>query len=217
MVNFNDIRGNIVTDDRARTIVDGAFDLLMAEGLGHASYTNIAEAAGVTRQLVRYYFPDPDDLMLAMCDKLAAVYREALIQGMAEQNSDQRVELFLDFYFDLLDGTRKPRDDQAYDALMSLAARSPRIKANLRQQYTLLGQVVSIEIRQQYSDLPLPVCEEISFVFVSLMYGHWKMVASLGLSPDHNRITRAAITRLIDSYRRDPGAAEGSATWKPAN
>jgi len=206
----------VTPDDRATAILNGAFDLLMAEGLPHVSYKRVADAAGVTRQLVRYYFPESDDLMLALCDKIAAVYREALIQGMMERASGDRMTLFLDFYFDLLEAPRKPRDDRVYDALMSLAARSERIRSNLRQQYTLLGQVVSHELRLAHPQIPLQVCEQISFTFVSLMYGHWKMVASLGLNEDHKHITRAAIERLIESYRLDPKAADCTSTWKPA-
>lgn len=203
-------------DDRASAIIDGAFKVLMAEGLPHLSYKHIAEASGLTRQLVRYYFPDPDDLMLALCDRIAGVYRETLIQGMVGREGKDRIDLFLDFYFDLLEAPRKPRDDQVYDALMSLAARSDRVKSNLRQQYTLLGHVVSHELRQAFPEIPLPVCEQISFVFVSLMYGHWKMVASLGLSEDHKHITRQSLDRLLESYRLDPRPAECFMTWRSA-
>lgn len=204
-------------EDRAGDILAAAFRVLMREGLPHVSYKAIAEDAGVARQLVRYYFPTPDDLMVALCDRLAATYREALIAAMGAHDSADRVGLFLDFYFDLLDDAPKPRDDQAYDALMSLAARAPQVKANLRQQYTLPGHVVSHEVRQQFPEIPLPQCEEISFAFVSLMYGHWKMVASLGLSEDHKHITRAAIFRLIESYRRDPAPAGCATIWKAAD
>lgn len=201
-------------EDRAKAIVEGAFKVLMREGLAHLSYTAVAEATGMTRQLVRYYFPGPDDLMLAMSDRIASVYRETLIGGMTARQGKDRINLFLDFYFDLLEKPRKPRDDQAYDALMSLAARSPRIKTNLRQQYTLLGQVFSHELRQEYPEIPLAVCEQVSFAFVSLMYGHWKMVASLGLNEDHKHITRQAVERLIESYRKDPDPALCENTWK---
>lgn len=202
------------SSDRAASIVDGAFDILMREGLPHVSYKSVAEASGVKRQLVRYYFPDPDSLMLVLCDKIAAVYREALINGMAGRADEDRIDLFLDYYFDVLDGPRKPRDDQVYDALMSLAAGSDRIKTNLRNQYTLLGQVFSHELRQQYPSIPLDVCEQISFTFVSLMYGHWKMVASLGLSEDHKHIARDAIKRLIESHLHNPKLAACEKTWK---
>jgi hypothetical protein len=48
------------------------------------------------------------------------------------------------------------------------------------------------------------------------MYGHWKMVATLGLSPEHRRITRRSIDRIIASYRvaREPVGVAG--IWRDA-
>lgn len=206
-----------MTDDRKASIVAAAFDVLFNEGLPDLSYKKIAEAAGLTRQLVRYHFPDPDDLMVALCDHIATVYREDLIAAMSARDPGNRIELFLDYYFDLLETPKKPRDDQVYDAMMALSAGSERIKSNLRSQYTLLGQVVSHELRQQYPEIPLPACEQLSFAFVSLMYGHWKMVASLGLHEDHKHVSRAVFQRLIESYVNDPTEAACENTWKPNN
>ena len=58
---------------------------------------------------------------VAACDRLADAYRAALIDNAAPLDGPHRLDTFLDFYFNLLDGTRKPRDDVAYDAMMSLA------------------------------------------------------------------------------------------------
>ncbi|MEO0378924.1 MAG: TetR/AcrR family transcriptional regulator [Pseudomonadota bacterium] len=142
--------------NKSALILSGAYDVLLAEGLPHLSYDRIAQTAGVTRQLVRYYFPNSEDLMLALCDHLADTYREALVTSVAQQDDGNRLDLFFDFYFDLLDGTSKPRDDQVYDALFSIAANSDRVRGNLRGQYTLLGQVLAHEVRLQYPDIPGP-------------------------------------------------------------
>lgn len=164
------------------------------------SYDLIARECGVSRQLIRYYFEDPEELMIALCDYLASLYRDALVTGIAQTPDKDRLEFFLDFYFDLVDGTPKPRDDQVYDAVMSLAAGHKCVRSTLRDQYNLLGQVVSQEIQLSYPELSRTDAVELSFLFVCLMYGHWKMVASLGLSEDHKHITRRACDRLILSY-----------------
>lgn len=142
--------------------------------------------------------------MLEVCDALAAVYREHLIAETSDKVGPDRINTFFDFYFDLIDGTAKPRDDQVYDALFSLAAGSPAIRASLRQQYQLLGQVLSHEIKQVHQSIPLESCEEIAYLMISIMYGHWKMVATLGMNPANKRIARRAIDRLIDTYISDP-------------
>jgi len=201
--------------NKSAKIVTGAFDVLLSEGLPQLSYDSVAKASGVTRQLVRYYFPQPEDLMLALCDHLADAYREVMINGVSQLEGKDRLDLFFDLYFDLLDGTPKPRDDQVYDALFSLSASSERIRSSLREQYTLLGHVVSHELRLQYPELPQPACAEISYLFVVIMYGHWKMVATLGLSESHRHVSRRAIDRLIASYRSVPDMVDAALVWKP--
>lgn len=187
-------------DDRKQDILAGAFSVLMKNGLPRLSYDLIAKEAGVSRQLIRYYFSEPDELMVALCDYLASSYREALIKGVLETQTENRLKFFFDFYFDLVNGFPKPRDDQVYDAVLSLAAGNNAIRSNLRAQYTLIGQVVSHEIHLAHPEIGREFADELSYLFVCLMYGHWKMVASLGLSEDHKYITRQAMDRLIHSY-----------------
>lgn len=202
-------------DNRER-ILAAAFSALMKSGLPHLSFDAIAAEAGISRQLVRYYFATAEDLMVELCDRLADSYRLALSENASRLEGPDRLSMFLDFYFDLLDGAAKPKDDQVYDAMMSLATGSERIRANLRGQYTLLGQVLCHEFRVAHPSLSLRACEELSYAFVCIMYGHWKMVATLGLSPAHNRVARAAMDCLIRGYLLDSGPKDGSvAIWSP--
>ncbi|SEP22191.1 DNA-binding transcriptional regulator, AcrR family [Salinihabitans flavidus] len=194
--------------DTKHRIVAATISALQRSGLPPLSYDMVADEAGMTRQAVRYHFPDAEALMLAVCDCLADAYRTALINNAARLEGPQRVDMFLDFYFNLLDGTRKPKDDSAYDAMMSLATGSAAIRDNLRGQYKIVGEVMSYEFRVSYPQLSPQAAEELSYLFVCLMYGHWKMVATLGVSVEHNRLTRAAVTRLIRSYCETGGSED---------
>lgn len=200
---------------RRKQIVRGAFEALRKHGLPHLSYDIIAQEAGATRQLVRYHYPDPEALMQDICNMMAEVYREALISTAGQLSGPARVDAFLDFYFDLLDGKAKPRDDQVYDAMFSLATGSPALRETLSGQYALVGQVLSHEFAVQYPDLDQQSAEELSYLFVALMYGHWKLVASLGYAESHNRITRSAMDRLIRSYcEKNSAWAENRRVWQ---
>lgn len=191
---------NQVTDQKKSLIVETAFSILKTRGLQTLSFSEIENDSGISRQLVRYYFPTMDDLMIAVCNFLANLYRSSLVSGVAKRAGSERFNFFMDFYFDLLDDPRKPRDDQVYDACFAYAAGSPAIRNNLRTQYELIGQVISNEIQVQFPTLNEEDAKELSFLFVVLMYGHWKMVASLGYSDEHQHITRSAIDRLVASY-----------------
>lgn len=187
-------------NERREQIVQGAFDALQTHGLPHLSYDVIADHAGLTRQLIRYHYPEPEALMVDLCDMIAAIYRDVLIETAGSLQGPARVDAFLDFYFDLLDGTIKPRDDKVYDALMSLSAGSRAVRHKLSDQYRLIGQVLAHEFAVQYRELDQRGSEELSWLFVCLMYGHWKMVASLGYDGAHRAISRRAMDRLIRSY-----------------
>ena len=183
-----------------RRILDATIASLQRRGLPPLSYDTVAAELGVTRQAVRYHFPDAEALMIAVCDRLADAYRAALVRNAARLEGPRRLDMFLDFYFNLLDGVPKPRDDAAYDAMMSLATGSDAIRDALRGQYTTLGQVMRHEFEVAHPRLDAQAADELSYLFVCLMYGHWKMVATLGVSAAHNRVTRAAMDRLIRSY-----------------
>ena len=183
-----------------RDSVKGAQSLLQDQGPTLPSYSQVAESTGLSRQLVRYYFDTPEDLMCDTCDLLAEAYQMALVNGVETLKGPKRLQFIFDFYFDLVEEVPKPRDDQCYDAVMAFAARSDRVKSNLRAQYTLVGQLLQLEIKMQYPRLRLEDCAEISYLFVCLMYGHWKMVSSLGVAEDHKLITRRSIDRIMASY-----------------
>jgi AcrR family transcriptional regulator len=202
-----------ISEIRKPEIVQATIKAINNNGLPMPSYDQIAQEAGMSRQLIRHYFPEPEALMIAVCDALAASYRDLLMRGILEANATERLPMFLDFYFNFLagKGLAKPADDAVYDAVFSLAAGSEAIRANLHEQYHELQFAIAHEVHISNPDLSQKACKEIGFLFVSLMYGHWKMVATLGFSDSNNRITREALDRIIESYRErydDPDLAE---------
>ena len=74
------------------------------------------------------------------------------------------------------------------------------MRERMRAQYRVLGQVMSHELAIAHPRLSHAACEEISFLFVSMMHAHWSFVASLGYSRAHGRLARRAMERLIRAY-----------------
>ena len=199
---------------KRETIIRTAYAILNTEGLQALSFSTLGERTGFSRQLVRYYFPDLEALMVALCDHLAAHYRQGLVAGVAELEDGDRLGFFLDFYFDMIDPPRKPRDDQVYDGCFAFAAGSPAVRDALAGQYGLLGHVLSHEIQLRHPEMTAADAMELSYLFVCLMYGHWKMVASLGYAPEHRHVTRRAMDRLLSSYAAEERrAAAATRIW----
>lgn len=191
-----------ISEIRKPEIVQAAIRMIGKFGLPVISYDLIARETDMSRQLIRHYFPDSEVLMVAVCDALAASYRECLMRGILKANTTRRLPMFLDFYFNFLAGEElaKPADDAVYDAMFCLAAGSEAVRKNLFDQYNLLHHTIAHEVQISNPGLPQTACREIGYLFVVIMYGHWKMVATLGFSDQYNRVSREAVDRLIDSY-----------------
>jgi AcrR family transcriptional regulator len=72
---------------RKPEIVQATMKAISRHGLPMLSYDLIAQEVDMSRQLIRHYFPDPETLMVAVCDALAANYRELLLKGILDANS----------------------------------------------------------------------------------------------------------------------------------
>lgn len=178
--------------------------LLRDEGLQALSFEKVASQSGLSRQLVRYYYPDLDRLVCDLCDHLAGAYRDILIAGVVEIAQVERLNFFLDFFFGLSEDYPMPDHLEVYDALVAYSVGSNELKGRMRTQYKTLGDVIQHELAIAHPQLDPRACEELSYLFVSMMHTHWSFVASLGYAPDHSGLTRSAMDRLIASYIADP-------------
>ena len=190
--------------EKKAQILDAAAALLAKTGLQSLSFENIAQEAGLSRQLLRYYYADMDVLFADMCDHLANMYQRMLITGIVDIQQVARLDFFLDFFFDLADGHPMPVALETYDAMIAYAVGCDAVRDRMCIQYKTLGQVISQELAIAHPQLKGPACEELSFMFVSMMHAHWSFVASLGYSRQHSLLARKAFDRLLDSYLADP-------------
>ena len=186
--------------DRKTQILTAAAGLLSAQGVQALSFEAVAQAAGLSRQLVRYYFADLDALMAGLCDHLAAGYRELLIGGILELREVERLGFFLDFFFDLAEARRMPGDLEAYDALVAWSVGAAPLRERMCAQYRTLGQVMVHELAIAHPQLPMakPITFE-NFVIVlisALRYAcNWQF--NVTCLCDYTRCMRSVIILSI--------------------
>ena len=117
--------------DKKIQILIAATELIRDHGIQAISFERIARQAGLSRQLLRYYFTEPDQLMVELCDFLASRYRDLLMAGILEVGRVERLAFFLDFFFDLAEGQPMPDDLEVYDSLLAYAVGSDPMKERL--------------------------------------------------------------------------------------
>ena len=203
-----------LSHDKKTQILNAATKVLKVQGLQAFSFESIANEAGLSRQLVRYYYSDLDTLMVDLCDHLQKVYQDLIVSGIVDVAEVERLGFFFDFLFGVDKGHPMPDNLETYDALFAYAVGSEPVKERLCEKYRTLGQVIVHELAIAHPTLDHMACEELSFLIVSMMHAHWSYVATLGFSPHHNRIARSAIDRLIASYiDNSPTVPSGEKPW----
>ncbi|MEM8794573.1 MAG: TetR/AcrR family transcriptional regulator [Pseudomonadota bacterium] len=189
--------------EKKAQILAAATRLLTQKGLQTFSFESVANEAGLSRQLVRYYYADLDELIVELCNFLGLRYQELLVAGIVKVGQVERLKFFLDFFFGVAEDHPMPDDLEAYDAFFAYSIGSEPLRDHLCRQYKTLGQVVNHELAIAHPELDAHSCEELSFLFVSMMHAHWSYIATLGYSSEHNKLTRRAFDRLIESYVRE--------------
>lgn len=189
--------------DKKDLILQATTRLLCEQGVQAVSFENIANEAGLSRQLVRYYFSDLDEVFVELCDYFGGIYQEALIKGIVQVGHVERLGFFLDYFFGVSEVHELPPNLQAYDAMFAYSVGCKPLKQGLRKNYQTLGLVMAHELAIAHPELDSGACDELSFLFVSAMHAHWSFVATLGYRREHCRLARQAFERLIASYVKE--------------
>lgn len=191
-----------ISEIRRPEIIQALIATLNEEGMSLPSNDQIAKNGDMSRQLIRHYFKDGEDMMLALCEAMEEVYRDCLVKTAIAARDGSRLTIFLDFYFNYLSdkGLPKPADDAIYDALLAYSNTHERVRKKLFDGYSLVQMTFAHELQVTYPDLPQSGCKELAYLVITTMYGHWKMVANIGFSESYHTVARESLDRLIDSY-----------------
>ena len=191
-----------ISDIRRPEILDALQKAILADGMKLPSYDQIAKHGDMSRQLIRHYFPNEEEMMLALCESLEEVYRDCFVKSAIMSDEVSRLKIFIDFFFNFLShrGLGKPEDDKIYDALLVYANGSEPLRKKLQAGYELVQMTIAHEIQVTYPELPQSACKELGYLTVTTMYGHWKMVRTIGFPNDYTSIARDSLLRLIESY-----------------
>lgn len=180
-------------------LVRAATKVFIKHGLTPLSYELIATQAGTNQQTIRRYYPDPQDLAIDLCQQLSTWFDDSLQKSLRAIRKADRLDHLLNFYLDLPSRLAQPkrRDEQIINALVALSAKSEDIQEELREHYLTMQERIAKAIRASHTQLKPKQCKTLGFQIVCLIYGHWKMVASLGFPERNNLSVRRAIDCLI--------------------
>lgn len=112
---------------RRQEIIDTACELFASRGISKTSISDIAEAVGVAKGLVYYYFSSKEDLIQSMVERLSAGVDQALQEILDRPGLDfyGRLSEIIAFYFQAI---------PAQKTIYALTPGDPGVFAMIRSQ-----------------------------------------------------------------------------------
>ena len=95
------------SEGRREQILAAALEVMIAEGVYHATTRKIAEAAGVNVATLHYHFESKEEILFCVLERVASNYRTTLAKRFAEpQTLRERIGDLLPFIFSEVEGAR---------------------------------------------------------------------------------------------------------------
>jgi AcrR family transcriptional regulator len=112
---------------RRAQIVDCAIDTITEMGFAKASVDQIAKRAGVSKGVITYHFPNKEEIVDAVIEKVVAAGRSYMVPRiMAETSAAGRLRAYIESDLEFIDANRK-----ALIALIEIAMSARRADGSL--------------------------------------------------------------------------------------
>jgi len=112
---------------RRAQIVDCAIDTITEMGFAKASVDQIAKRAGVSKGVITYHFPNKEEIVDAVIEKVVAAGRSYMVPRiMAETSAAGRLRAYIESDLEFIDANRK-----ALIALVEIAMSARRADGSL--------------------------------------------------------------------------------------
>lgn len=180
-------------------IIEASYRAMKKYGLSTVSYDLIAEEAGCSRKLIRHYFPDSEDLMVAIVETVFEQFYGLVMGNIANQSITHRLDTYIGFFLEQASGEDSP-PSTAIDSLFALTQGSEAVRKAMANAHQIMVDIFATELLMDYPELDMTTRSEIGYLFVCLSTGYWRMLSSLGFSDEYSASARVAMEKIIGSY-----------------
>ena len=139
---------------RSEQIVDAFARCISQYGLHGASLDLIAGEAGVTRQALRHFVGNRDDLVISLAEHFLVRSRADIQSSRDDLPAQGRVAALLEGFFS--DGDEDPIEEAVGDALLSEARRLNEVRRTIATWFEIWIDFIAEELRGEYPDATAP-------------------------------------------------------------
>ena len=186
-----------LTEQRHEDILDAFEKCLIKYGLEESTLERVAQEAGKSRNIIRHYIGNREDLIAAFVERVLSRIKQISEEILANTPKQKLIPSVLDFLFEERK-TDAPPDlgERMLCGMWHIREQSPKVQQALLNFYQEFEKILTDGLKQLYPDIPLKKCQEVAYSIICLAETNW-VLGSVGVDVSHMRMARRSAEYLL--------------------
>lgn len=184
---------------RQQDILDAFEQSLLKYGLEASTLERVAQTAGKSRNIIRHYIGNRDELLVAYMERVLNRAQTTAVQLLASTSKQRLIANVLDFLFWERSATDEPDlGDRMLGGLWRIREQSPRLQKALLDFYLAFEKILAEGLAQLYPTATSGQCHTVAYSIICLAETNW-VLGGAGLDKAHTRMVRRSAEALLRS------------------
>ena len=191
-------RKNLI-EQRQVEILDAFERCLLKFGLEECTLERVAQEAGKSRNIIRHYIGNRDDLIAAFVERILVRIKQIAADILAGTPKQKLIPKVLDFLFQERSADDPPDlGERMLGAMWRIREQSPLTQQALLNFYREFEKILTDGLTRLYPSVPAAKCQEAAYSIICLAESNW-VLGTVGLDNSHTHMVRRSAEYLLQS------------------
>ena len=186
-----------LTEQRHEDILDAFEKCLIKYGLEESTLERVAQEAGKSRNIIRHYIGNREDLIAAFVERVLSRIKQISEEILVNTPKQKLIPNVLDFLFEERKADAPPDlGERMLGGMWHIREQSPKVQQALLNFYQEFEKILTDGLKQLYPEVPLKKCQEVAYSIICLAETNW-VLGSVGVDVSHTRMARRSAEYLL--------------------
>ena len=192
-----------LTEQRHKDILDAFETCLIKYGLEESTLERVAQEAGKSRNIIRHYIGNREDLIAAFVERILSRIKQVASDILETTQRDKLIPKVLDFLFQERTAEDPPDlGERMLAGMWHIREQSPKVQQALLNFYQEFEKILTDGLKQLYPSIPVKKCQEVAYSIICLAETNW-VLGSVGVDVNHTRMARRSAEYLLQTLEID--------------
>lgn len=186
-----------LTEQRHEDILDAFEQCLIKYGLEESTLERVAQEAGKSRNIIRHYIGNREDLIAAFVERVLSRIKQISEEILVNTPKQKLIPNVLDFLFEERKADAPPDlGERMLGGMWHIREQSPKVQQALLNFYQEFEKILTDGLTRLYPNVSTNKCREAAYSIICLAETNW-VLGSVGVDVSHTRMARKSAEYLL--------------------